>query len=214
MASGGLPPHVSLELMAYRATSYDVPLRPSANRRSGRWNTVRSGTAQYLCLDSEAPYAEKLRHEDLRTEQLAATYRTGLWVLQVNEGFVVDYSTFEKAEAAGFPPDALVDDNHERCQKEAQRLQDLGAGGVLSPSAALPGSTNLTLFGPRVPVKWGAKTAGVASAVPAQRLAEGSPPTGLVGRVRFFGMNHAALEQFASERVRGTRRIHVRRHTD
>src|SRR5262245_39442973 len=65
MAKKPLPPHVSLEVRAYRATSYDVPLRVAANRRSGRWNLARSGTAQYLCLDSEGPFAEKLRHEEL-----------------------------------------------------------------------------------------------------------------------------------------------------
>lgn len=129
-------------------------------------------------------------------------YRATLWELQVNEGFVVDYGTFEKAEAAGFPPEALVDDDHERCQKEAQRLVNLGAGGVLGPSAALPGSVNLTLFGPRVPVKWGAKTAGVASAIPAQRIAEGSPPSRLVDRVRFFGAEHVQLAEHLARRER------------
>ena len=41
---------------------------------------------------------------DLRSESEAATFRATLWQLQVNEGVVVDYSTFEKAERAGFPP--------------------------------------------------------------------------------------------------------------
>ena len=193
-------PHVSLDTRAYRATSYDVPLRVAANRRAGRWNIAQTGTFQYLCLDSEAPFAEKLRHENLRTEAEAETYLVTLWELQISEGFVVDYSTFEKAESAGFPPDALVDDDHERCQKEAQRLRNLGAGGVLSPSAALPGSTNLTLFGPRVEVQWAAH-AGMASAIPAQRLVKGHPPVGLTDRVRFFGEPHSALAQHLEARI-------------
>ena len=199
MPRPALPPHVSLEARVYRATSYDVPLRVAANRRSGRWNIAGAGTAQYLCLDAEAPYAEKMRHEDLRTEAEAGTYTVALWELEVNEGFVVDYGTFEKAEEAGFPPEALVDDDHERCRREAQRLIGLGARGVLSPSAALPGSTNLTLFGPRVEVRWGAKP-GVASAVPAQRLASGHPPYGLLERVRFFGDKHPLLAEYAATR--------------
>lgn len=126
-------------------------------------------------------------------------YKVTLWELRISEGFVVDYSTFQKAEEAGFPPDALVDDDHQRCQQETQRLANLGAGGVLSPSAALPGSVNLTLFGPRVEVKWDAKT-GVASAVPAHRLAEGHPPAGLVNRVRYFGARHSGLEEHLARR--------------
>ena len=122
MPEATLPPHVPIQTRAYRATSYDVPLRVAANRRSGRWNIARSSTVQYLCLDAEAPFAEKLRHENLRTQAEAASYSVTLWELEVNEGVVVDYSTFEKAEDAGFPPGALVDDDHEWCQKEAQRL--------------------------------------------------------------------------------------------
>jgi len=201
MPNPTLPPHLSLQARVYRATSYDVPLRVAANRRSGRWNVAGAGTVQYLCLDAEAPYAEKVRHEDLRTDAEAGTYTVALWELEVNEGFVVDYSTFEKAEAAGFPAEALVEDDHERCQKEARRLIGLGARGVLSPSAALPGSTNLTLFGQRVEVRWGARP-GVASAIPAQRLAAGHPPLGLVDRVRFFGDEHPLLSEHVAARVR------------
>src|SRR3982750_918100 len=120
-----LPPHLRFEKVVYRATSYDVPVRVAENRRSGRWNFAGSGTVQYTCLDSEAPFAEMLRHEDLRTEKDAATFRTTLWQMRVNEGVVVDYGTFAKAENAGFPPEALVDDDHEYCQREAQRLFSL-----------------------------------------------------------------------------------------
>lgn len=198
MPEEALPPHISVQARAYRATSYDVPLRVAANRRSGRWNLAQTGTAQYLCLDAEAPFAKKVRHEDLRTEAEASAYRVTLWELEVNEGIVVDYGTFEKAEEAGFPPDALIDDDPERCQREAQRLMGLGARGVLSPSAALPGSVNLTLFGPRVEVRWGARP-GVASAVPAQKLATGHPPPALIERVRFFGDAHPSFEHHLVE---------------
>jgi RES domain-containing protein len=181
--------------LAYRVTSYDVPLWVSPNRRAGRWNRAGEGCTQYLALDAEAPWAEQLRYEDLRSEEDAGHYLGGLWQLRLDLGAVVDYSDFELAAAAGFPPEALVDDDYERCQSEAVWLASRGAIAVLSPSAALPGSTNLTVFGPRVQVSW-SSTAALASAVPAQRLTTGHPPAGLTSRVRYFGHAHPGLERY------------------
>lgn len=181
--------------VVYRATTYDVPLRVHPNRRSGRWNRAGGEPTQYFCLDAEAPFAEALRAEDLRTDAEARTFTTVLWQLRVEEGAIADYGTFEKAEAAGFDPAALVDDDHERCRGEAERLRDLGARGVLSPSAALPGSTSLTVFGPRVAVAWATQVT-LASSIPAQRLSRGAAPPGLVDRVRFYGREHRGLRLF------------------
>jgi RES domain-containing protein len=185
--------------VAYRATSYDVPLWVNPNRRSGRWNIAGTHCAQYLCLDAEAPFAELLRQEDMRSTAIASHYLTSLWQLEIVDGAIIDYSTFELAEAAGFAPEALVEDDHERCQAEAQRLIGYGARGVLSPSAALPGSTSLTLFGPRVSVPWGTVTA-LASSIPAQRLATGRPPDGLVERVRYIGQPDRLLTRYLEHR--------------
>lgn len=179
----------------FRATTYDVPLWVNPNRRDGRWNIGGDGCTQYMCLDAEAPFAEMLRGEDLRTEAAARTFKTTLWQLRVDEGAIVDYSTFDKAEAAGFSADALVGDDHELCQAEAKRLRGLGAGGLLSPSAALPGSVCLSLFGPRVPVHWGS-TATLASMVPVQRLVTGTAPPTLIGRVRYYGTAHSSLAAY------------------
>jgi RES domain-containing protein len=172
-----------------------VPLWVNPNRRSGRWNIAGQDCTQYFALDVEAPMAELLRHEDLRTEEAASHYATTLWQLRVDEGAVVDYSTFELAERAGFPAEALVEDDWERCQAEARWLIGRGAGALLSPSAALPGSINLTVFGPRVPVPWRTEIS-LASTVPAQRLTTGHPPLGLVTRVRYFGQAHPLLEAY------------------
>lgn len=181
----------------YRATSYDVPLWVNPNRLDGRWNLAGDGCTQYVCLDSEAPFAEKLRAENLRTEAESRTFSTTLWQLRIDEGAIVDYRTFEQASDVGFSPEALVDDDHERCQAEAQWLKSLGARGVLSPSAALPGTTNLTLFGPRSPIAWNT-TVKLASSIPTQRLSTGNAPAGLVSRVRYYGDAHADLIQYQS----------------
>jgi RES domain-containing protein len=189
------PVFVSRACVPYRLTSYDVPLWVSPNRRSGRWNIAGDNPTQYFALDPEAPFAEILRHEELRTDEVASHYRSTIWQAQIEEGMVVDYSNFELAERAGFEPEALVSDDLERCQAEARWLIDKGARGVLSPSAALPGSTNLTLFGPRVGVRWGA-TAELASAIPVQRVMSGGPPPGLAARVRYVGQPEPLLEAY------------------
>jgi RES domain-containing protein len=195
MQARSRPVFVSWSGIAYRATSYDVPLWVNPNRRAGRWNTAGRGVTQYASLDTLTPLAEILRHEDLRSDEDASHYRTTVWQLRVDEGCVVDYSTFEQAQAAGFPPEALVEDDHERCQAEASRLIDQGARGLLSPSAALPEGVNLTLFGPRVPIPWISR-AMLASTMPAQQLTTGAPPRGLAERVRFFGMPHSGLAAY------------------
>jgi RES domain-containing protein len=181
---------------AYRATTYDVPLRVRPNRRDGRWNFAGDTCVQYLCLDVDAPYAELIRDQRLRSEADAALLHVFLWEANVFESAIADYSSFELAEAAGLPADALVDDDRERCQHEARWLIDRGAGGVLAPSAALPGTTSLTLFGPRVEVRWGTATK-LSSELQVRRVGgQGPPPTGLVDRVRHYDDPHADLEQY------------------
>jgi RES domain-containing protein len=188
--------------VAYRATSYDVPLWVNPNRRDGRWNIAGTRPTQYMSLDAQAPFAEVMRHEDLRTEEDASHYSATIWQLQADDGLIVDYSTFELADAAGFEAEALLSDDHERCQAEAEWLVGEGARGLLSPSAALPGSISLTLFGPRMAVPW-STAAELASSIPAQRLATGNPPRGLTAIVRYFGQPEPRLEAYVSTRRNG-----------
>jgi RES domain-containing protein len=187
--------------IGYRTTTYDVPLWVEPNRRDGRWNVAGQGCTQYFCADPEAPFAEVLRHEDLRAEDDASMYRTTLWHAQIDEAAVVDYSSFERAESAGFPADALVEDDYERCQAEADWLRGHGVAAVLSPSAALPGSVNVTVFGPRVEVAWTTERR-LTSQMPVQRLATSAPPVGLTSRVRSCGQPHAGLATYLSARRR------------
>ena len=181
--------------LVFRATTYDVPLWVNPNRRSGRWNIAGQGCTQYLSLDAEAPYAEMLRGEDLRTERDAQMFIAILWQVRIDDGAIADYGTFDKAEAAGFPPEALVEDDHERCQAEAAWLQSHQVRGILSPCAALPGSTNLTLFGARKEGDWNS-TVKLASTLPSQRITRGHPPPGLASKTRFYGQEHSGLREF------------------
>jgi hypothetical protein len=106
-----------------------------------------------------------------------------MWVLRIRESRLADYRTFELAEAAGFPPDALVDEDYPRCQEEADRLIAAGFRGVLAPSASCPDEVNLTLFGPRIAVSWDLPEAKLlASFVPTKQLAVGHPPEDVLPR--------------------------------
>lgn len=194
------PIFTSIAAVVYRVTSYDVPLWVNPNRRNGRWNLAGGEPTQYMTFDAEAPFAEILRHEDLRTEEAASHYSTTVWQLRVDSNAIVDYRTFEQADAAGFDPEALVSDDLERCQAEARWLVEQGARGVVSPSAALPGSVNLTLFGPRVAVGWDTAVE-LASSIPAQKLAVGRPPNGLTSRVRYYGDAEPAIDAYLETRA-------------
>jgi RES domain-containing protein len=126
-----------------------------------------------------------MRHHELRTSDDIAALRYRVWVASVDQRHFVDYSTAEKAEAAGFPGRALIADDWSRCQAEGERLRKAGYAGVVAPSAALPSVLNLTIFGPRVMSPW-ARPRRLARSIPTVLVAVGAPPAHLLGMVRYF----------------------------
>lgn len=189
------PPLTTVEGILYRYSNYDTPFWARANTRAGRWHAAGDGPTQYLSMSTDGSWADLIRHEELRSEDELALVRMPLWQVKVDVSNVVDYSDFKRCEDAGFAPKALIDDDWKLCQGEGARLRRLGYAGVLAPSAALPGELNLTLFGPRVAIDWGA-VPSLASAIPAKVLTIGSPPPTLLDKVRYKGQSHAAFEEF------------------
>ncbi len=189
----------SVEVTAHRYSSYDTPFWARENSRPGRWHARGDGPTQYLSLSTDGAWAELIRLEELRTEDEVAMVSVPMWAVAVNQAMIADYSTFERANAAGFDPAALVDDDHARCQWEAARLRALGYSGILAPSAALPDAINLTLFGPRMASTWG-RPPLLASSLPATVLTKGAPPPGLLSRVRQIGAAHHGLAAYRSAR--------------
>jgi hypothetical protein len=191
------PKRVAYDDVAFRWSDYDVPLWARPNSSALRWNRARQDATQYTSLTPEGSWAELIRAERLlSTDELRLVSMT-MWALQIHETNLADYSTFEKAYDAGFPPEALVDEDYERCQVEAERLRGQGFRGVLAPSAALPGAANLTLFGRRLAVPWDYPQASLmASFVPAKKLAVGRPPDELLPLVRQRGERHSLLESY------------------
>lgn len=200
------PRGVAVDADVYRWSDYDVPLWSRPNSFAQRWNRPREAATQYLSLSIEGAWAELLRAEELRTVAEIALIRQPMWILRVSETNIADYATFEKAERAGFAPEALVDEDHERCQHEATRLRQEGFRGVLAPSAALPGAVNLTLFGAREGTTWDCPDdQRLGSLIPVRQVAVGSPPEDLAGLVRHYDCEHAGLVAHLARRP-GVRR--------
>jgi RES domain-containing protein len=191
--------------VAFRYSNYDTPLWVRPNSDKGRWHQIGDGPTQYFSLTVEGAWAELIRAEALSSEAEVALLRMSMWAAELDVHRVADYGTFEKASKAGFAPDALIDEDYSRCQEEGGRLRRAGYQGVLAPSAALPGSVNLTLFGPRVASQWGTLSA-LSSSIPATKIAIGSPPDGIVARVRQRGEHDPVYEAYLAARQRESRK--------
>ncbi len=193
MAPDPSPESVEFDDVAFRYSNYDTPFWARPNSEPGRWHRAGDEPTQYLSTTVEGAWAELIRAAEITTEPEVALVRMPMWVAQIHLNHLADYGTFERAAAAGFPADALVDEDYSRCQAEGRRLREAGFQGILSPSAALPGTTNLTIFGPRIASSWNVRPV-LSSSTPATEIAVGSPPEGIVDRVRQRGTTHTSLE--------------------
>jgi RES domain-containing protein len=198
------PPEIEIEALVHRYSSYDTPFWARENSRPGRWHAHGDGPTQYMSTSAEGAWAELIRREELRSEDEVAMVSVSMWAIAIAQQMIVDYSTFERAEAAGFDPEALVDDDYERCQREGRRLRALNYSGILAPSAALPDALNLTIFGARTASTWG-RAPLLASSLPATIITKGAPPPGLLARVRRIGAPHATLAAHVAARGRSAR---------
>lgn len=183
-------PLCSIDGVAYRATTYDTPLWVFPNRRAGRWSVPRDGTiAQYCCLDPAAPLAEYARHEGLRDADQAAEARIGLWQLRVREGAVLNLATPAEAERQGVRWEDLVAEDPSVCQELGREVAAEEVRGIVAPSAALPGSSTLVLYGPRSELSW-ERPARLSVQVPARRLLVGAPQAGVLRATRHHGTDY------------------------
>jgi hypothetical protein len=179
--------------VGFRISDYDTPLWSLLNSRAGRWNNAGEAPTQYFALDAWAAWAEIVRFNELHSDAAAASLRTIIWVCRLTSYRLVKYETFADAAARGFPADALVDDDHARCRAQAQLLRAQGVDGIIAPSAALPGSRCVTLFGARVATGWNSDPR-LAASIPTISAARGAPPVGLVERVRHYDDSHSGLD--------------------
>ncbi len=199
------PERLSQTFNAFRQAGEGFPpfWHPGSTRRptaqpSARWHREGEGFAQYCSLETDGAWAELVRWEGIRTETERQEQRARLWQLWPKEHDIADLSTFDQIDACGLDPAIFIDDDHTACQALADELRDAGYRGVISPSAALAGVINLTLFGARRELY--GRPADVLNLRPdlyvhVNLAADLSPPPEHILRVvRYYGEPHLGYE--------------------
>jgi RES domain len=179
---------------AFRLASWRRPLRTEPSRVTGRFHRVtEESPTQYLCLHPLGPWAELVRGSELHAAERLALVRHRTWALRLDLSGLLRIG-FAEAADHGLRPGDLVSDDLRACHRLADRLRAAGAPGAIVPSAALPGTDNVVLFGERAAAPYLVEPVSGVD-VPASLTADGGrPPLGLLDRVRRRGAPHAALE--------------------
>lgn len=185
-----------MDLVAYRVAAWDTPLWALPNRRANRYNHADEGPTQYLSLHPQGPWAEVLRHEEVRDDAEAENLRPPLWALRFRDAEPLEIG-FDSCERYGLAPEDLVADDHAACRALATafRRDPSGPRTLIVPSAALPGTRNLVILDARVAAPYDATPLDDVD-VPLALAAEGGrSPRGLVEAVHHFGSRapHAGL---------------------
>jgi hypothetical protein len=170
-------------VICFRQARYRTPLRTTfqAQTRPGRFHRgTEAEPTQYLCAHPLGPHAEALRLFDARTADAAATLDLRTWAVHVpSDGLIeIPFS------------DEWVADNYGACQDLADALRDAGHPGAIVPSAALPGTQNVVLFGGRVTapyVQLDVRPFELRASIAGEH---GSALAALVRLVRFRGGTH------------------------
>lgn len=188
---------MAVEAIVYRAANFGTPLRVEPSRRPGRFHRAGESPTQYACFHPLGPLAEMIRAQDLTVSDVREL-RVRTWALRVDLEPCVEV-TFATASRYGVDPPDLVSDDHEACRSLADRQRSRGVQGLVVPSAALPGTRTLVLFGERVAAGYLDIAVDVALDVPAAMTADpGQAPASLFSLVRRKGQAHAALEAWRS----------------
>jgi hypothetical protein len=184
----------------FRLSGWDTPLWANPNRAAYRYNRAGQAPTQYLAAHPLGPFAQYLRAQDRRGPERLAELRARLWALRLPEGLDELRIGFDEARDHGILEGDLVSDEYGACQDLADQLRaDSAAPRILVvPSAALPGTENVVILGPRVAVPWDVEPVD-DSEISCSILAEqAQPPAGLLALVRFRGDLHAGFEAWTT----------------
>lgn len=180
-------------MICYRVAGYATPIRVVPASQPGRFNAAdEDDPTQCMTLHPLGPFAELMRRADLRTAEQVGVVEMRTWALEVPLDDLPEI-TFDSAEEFGIAADDVVGDDHRACQQLAGVLRRQ-IPGMIVPSAALPGTRNVVLFGARVAAPYLTRPVSALD-IPASITAEdGRPLTSLLSTVRFFGDVHHALD--------------------
>lgn len=156
--------------LAWRVSNYDTPCPPSPSRRPSRWAPAGGMVANYWSLHPHGPWAELYRAQALTAARdVVGQVASRLWVADLSH---LDLAPIEDLlDQVGLTPRDLVDDDWSRCQAAGVQLAAAGHTALTVPSAALPHTRNLVLFGQRLAIPFGdaAEAVDVPCAVVADR---------------------------------------------
>jgi len=183
-------------VVAYRHAAYDSPWWVIPSTREGRFNRAyEEDPTQYLALHPLGPTAELLCHQ-LRgpDPDRADMILANLWAVLVDTEGSVDVTFDNCTSDYGITPQELVGDDYAPTQALAAHLRDSGVTGFTAPSAALPGTDNLILFGPRVAHPYLVDPV-TPEECPTGHLSDGARPAReVLPLVHWKGTTHSALD--------------------
>lgn len=183
-----------MRLTVFRHAAYDSPWWAIPSSRGGRFHRGSIEIVQYLCLHPLGPAAEMLRH-NLGPAGNPDDVLLNLWTALIGLDDLTQVD-FKDCVKYGLTPDELVGDDYVPTQALADDVRGSGAVGMIVPSAALPGTYNLILFGVRVLNPFLSQPL-TPEEIPTGHLTDGArSPAEVVSNVRWFGAPHKALEQW------------------
>jgi RES domain-containing protein len=174
-------------VICFRQSRYRTPLRTSfqPQTRPGRFHRgTEPEPTQYLCAHPLGPHAEAMRLFDAKTVDVARTLDLRTWAVHLTTDGLVEVPF----------SDELVADDYAACQVLADTLRAEGHAGAIVPSAALPGTRNVVLFGGRVTSPYEQVEVRPFELRASITGEHGSALASLVRLVRFRGASHPGGE--------------------
>lgn len=140
------------ESVVYRVAAWDTPLWALHNRSPARFNYAGQGQTQYLALHPLTPWAEIGRNQERVSANELSELRLPVWALRIILDVNPERIGFAEAASWGLSAEELVADDHSACRRLAEQLRTDAAApkAIIVPSAALPGTESLVIFGARV----------------------------------------------------------------
>lgn len=184
-----------MELVAFRWANYDTPLWSNPNRSAGRWHAIGDDPTQYWALHPLGPWAEYVRAHNITDADDLWDIRSRMWAarFELEPGSICAID-FDSAKDYGIEPADLIGDDHGPCQRLAAILRTRFRA-LIAPSAALPGTSTLVVFGSRVMSPYTLPPPDDELDVPAGLVSEhGGPPPSVLNLVRYRGTPHAGFE--------------------